>query len=191
MPVSSALSLTCGLLPDGQWHVDPSRSRVEFTVRKLGAGTVRGRFGDADGGLVVDDGRFSALGSVRVASVATGNEDRDAHLRSSRFFAAEAYPEIAFESRKIVPIDQGGVRIRGDLTIRDRLREIELVATVLAGPGVEPRIEVRGEIDRRDFGLVWNRAIEATGAVATTIRIELDLQLIRARALPSAVAARG
>ena len=67
MPVSSALSLTSGLLPDGQWHVDPSRSRVEFTVRKLGAGTVRGRFGDADGGLVVDDGRFSALGSVRVA----------------------------------------------------------------------------------------------------------------------------
>lgn len=159
MPVSSPISPACGLLPRGQWCVDPSRSRVEFTVRKLGAGTVRGRFADADGDLVVDQ-RFSASGRVRVASITTANEDRDAHLRWPRFFAAEAHPEIAFECREIVPIDPRSLRIRGDLTIRDQLREVELIATLPAGPDVEPRIEVRGEIDRRDFGLVWNRAIE-------------------------------
>ena len=149
MPISSPRSLTSGLLPRGQWCVDPSRSRVEFTVRKLGAGTVRGRFADADGDLVVDDGRLSASGRVRVASITTGNEDRDEHLRSPRFFAAEAHPEIAFESRQIVPIDQGRLRIRGDLTIRDQVREVELVATLPGGPDGEPRIEVRGEIDQR------------------------------------------
>ena len=184
MPVSSPLVPASGVLPRGQWCVDPSRSRVAFTVRKLGAGTVRGRFADADGDLVVDDGRLSASGRVRVASIATGNEDRDAHLCSPRFFAAEAFPQIAFESREVVAIDRRSLRIRGDLTIRDQVREIELIAALPAGLDVEPRIEVSGEIDRRDFGLVWNRAIEATGAVATTIGIELDLQLVRARALP-------
>jgi polyisoprenoid-binding protein YceI len=184
MPVSSPVVPASGLLARGEWCVDPSRSRVGFAVRKLGAGTVRGRFADADGDVVVDDRRICASGRVRVASITTGNEDRDAHLRSPRFFSAEAYPDIAFESREIVPIDQGRLRIRGDLTIREQLRGVELVATLPAGPDGEPRIEVRGEIDRRDFGLVWNRAIEATGAVATTVRIELDLQLVRARALP-------
>ena len=88
VPVSASPIPQPGLLPEGEWRVDPSRSRVEFTVRKLGAGTVRGRFADADGVL------------------ATGNEDRDAHLRSPVFFAAETYPEIAFTSREIVPVDQ-------------------------------------------------------------------------------------
>jgi polyisoprenoid-binding protein YceI len=178
MPVNVSPSPQSDLLPQGPWRVDPSRSRVEFTVRKLGAGTVRGHFADADGRLVVEAGEALASGSVRVASIATGNEDRDAHLRS--FFAAEAYPEIVFTSREIVPVDQHRFRIRGELTIRDHRREVELTGTC----DTAHRIEVRGEIDRRDFGLTWNRAIEATGAVSTTIRIELDLQLVGAPSLP-------
>jgi polyisoprenoid-binding protein YceI len=116
---------------------------------------------------------------VRVASIATGNGDRDAHLRS--FFAAEAFPEIAFASREIVAVDERCFRVRGEFTIRDQQREVELIATRRDAH----RIEVRGEIDRREFGLTWNRAIEATGAVSTTIRIALDLRLVPPQSRPA------
>jgi polyisoprenoid-binding protein YceI len=187
MAVSASPALHPGrLLPEGRWSVDSSRSRVVFTVRKLGAGTVRGRFADAAGDLVVGGGHVSASGSVRVAGVTTGNDERDAHLRAPGFFDAGAYPEITFASDSIVRGDDGRLRIRGNLTIRDRAREIELVASVIGGSGVEPRMHARTEIDRRDFGLTWNRAIEATGIVSNTVRIELRLQLTAARRSPSA-----
>jgi polyisoprenoid-binding protein YceI len=162
-------------LPEGRWSVDSSRSRVVFNVRKLGAGTVRGGFADASGDLIVDGGHAWASGSVRVSGIATGNEERDAHLRAAGFFDADAYPVITFSSDSIVAGDDGKCRIRGDLTIRDRTCEVELAASVV--PGRTLRMHVRGEIDRRDFGLTWNRAIEATGIVSTTVRIDLHLQL--------------
>ena len=174
------------LLPrPGSWRVDPSRSRVAFAVRKLGAGTVRGSFADVDGELVVAGNQMSALGSVRVASMTTGNEDRDSHLRSPGLFAADEFPEIVFVSREVVGTAAQGARIRGDLTIRDRSREVELSARPADGPDGASRLEVRGEIDRRDFGLTWNRGIEASGVISTKVRIELDLLLVAERALAS------
>ncbi len=169
----SALPL---LLPEGVWRVDPSRSRVEFRVRKLGFGMVRGSFGGAGGELRIEGGRATASGSVAVAALDTGSADRDAHLCGPGFFAAETYPEISFSSRKITPIENGGLHILGELTIRDQGREIELIA---AAPEAG-RLSVSGEIDRHDFGLTWSRAIEATGAVGSTVRIELELALVRA-----------
>jgi len=165
------------LLHDGRWTVDSSRSRIVFSVHKFGAGTVRGRFAAAAGNLTVECGRASASGSVRVAGIATGNDDRDEHLRAAGFFDAEAYPEITFVSTSIEPDHDGKLRVRGDLTIRGRTRATELTASVVGGSNDEPRMHVRGEIDRRDFGLTWNRAIEATGIVSTTVRIDLHLQL--------------
>lgn len=165
------------LLPDGRWTIDSSRSRIVFTVRKLGAGNVRGCFAGATGNLAVEGGRASASGSVRVAGIATGNDERDDHLRAAGFFDAEAYPEITFVAPSIEPDHDGKLRVRGDLTIRGRTREIEFVASVMGASNDEPRMHVRGEIDRRDFGLTWNRAIEATGIVSTTVRIDLHLQL--------------
>ncbi len=165
------------LLSDGVWRVDPSRSRVGFRVRKLGAGTVRGSFGGARGELRAEGGRATASGAVAVAELDSGSADRDEHLCGPGFFAAETYPEIAFSSREIAPCEDG-LRILGELTIRDRSREVELIATAAERPA--RRLRVRGEIDRHDFGLTWNRAIEATGVVASTVRIELELALVRA-----------
>jgi polyisoprenoid-binding protein YceI len=160
----SAFAPALSPLPAGR--VDPRRSRVGFAIRKLGAGTFRGSFADFRGEL----GAARAHGSVRVAGIDTGDARRDAHLRE--LFAADEHPEITFVGRSLA-----GNRIRGELTIRGCTREIELTAT--------PRgraLEVRGELDRRDFGLTWNRAIEASGAVGTAVRIELDLQLAGRRA---------
>lgn len=156
---------------DDVWQVDPSRSSVGFAIRKLGAVTVRGRFTDFEGAL--DRG-----GSVRVASIATGDATRDAHLLAPSFFAAEEHPLIGFAIRRIdVPAD-GAWRIAGELTIRDRTRPVELLARHEAGDE-RRRLHLTGAIDRRDFGLVWNRAIEATGAVGTKVALELDLELKR------------
>lgn len=164
------------LLPAGDWRVDPSRSRVEFTIRKLGAGTLRGRFEDYSGMLAVRASGTTVGGTVRVASIATGNADRDAHLCADGFFAAGAHPEIRFRARRLAPLDDRGWRIVGDLTIRDQTREVELTATQVDKQD-RRRLLVRGKIDRRDFGLTWSRAIEATGAVGTMVGIELDLEL--------------
>jgi polyisoprenoid-binding protein YceI len=174
------------LLPSGSWRVDPSRSRVVFAVRKLGAGTVRGRFADVDGKLVVTGNHVSASGAVRVAGIATGNEDRDAHLRSPGFFASDAHPDITFVSRGAVGTEQCSVCVLGELTIRGRTQYVELTARPVAESDGATRIQARGEIDRRDFGLTWNRAIEASGVVSTKVRIELDLLLIPETSPPPA-----
>jgi polyisoprenoid-binding protein YceI len=143
-------------------RVEPSRSTVGFRIRKLGAGTVHGRFTDFEGALDGD----AACGTVGVASIATGDADRDAHLL--RLFAADEHPRIAFEARL------GEQRVAGELTIRGRTRPVVLQAATDGG-----RLRLTGEIDRRDFGLTWNRAIEATGAVGTKVGLELDLELSR------------
>ena len=163
-------------LPDGRWRIDPARSRIGFSVRKLGVGTVRGRFADADGELIADSGRVSASGAVRVAGIATGDDTRDSHLCGPGFLAADTYPEISFASSEISVLDECTLAVRGRLRIRDIERELALVATVVGGK--DRRLEVRGEIDRRDYGLTWSRAIEATGVVSTRVQLELDLELI-------------
>jgi polyisoprenoid-binding protein YceI len=157
MPASAP---TLVQLPVGR--VDPSRSRIGFAIRKLGAGTVRGRFAAVRGELTPE----GASGRVRVAGIDTGDARRDDHLQS--LFAADTYPEITFASTAV-----DGSRASGELTIRGVTRAIELTIAVRGS-----RVEARGELDRRDFGLTWNRAVEATGAVGTLVQIELDLQLV-------------
>jgi polyisoprenoid-binding protein YceI len=175
MPLITSELTSSRPLPDGRWRIDAARSRIGFSVRKLGVGTVRGCFAEANGELIADSGRVSASGSVQVAGISTGDATRDAHLRGPGFFAADDHPEISFASSEITPLDERTLAIRGRLTIRGVERELELVATVAAEN--PRRLEVRGEIDRRDYGLTWNRGIEATGVVSTRVQIELDLEL--------------
>lgn len=154
------------------WQVNPSRSSVGFAIRKLGAGTVHGRFTDFEGAL--DRG-----GSVRVASIATGDAKRDEHLLAPGFFAADEHPLMSFAIRRVDVLEDGARRIAGELTIRDRTRPVELLARPGSGGGERRRLRLTGELDRGDFGLVWNRAIEATGAVGMKVALELDLELSR------------
>jgi polyisoprenoid-binding protein YceI len=158
------------LLPVGTWRVDPTRSRVGFAVRKLGAGTVRGRFDVFEGTILIDDRGTAASGTVDVNSHTTGNKDRDRHLRAAGFFAAEEFPSITFRSQRVSRIDDASWTILGRLTIRDRTIDVALTTT--AQPA---GLRLEGEIDRRELGLTWSRAIEATGVVSPTVRIELEL----------------
>ena len=120
-------------VPAGTWRVDPTHSSVAFEVKHLMIATVRGHFSDFDGTLEAaedDPSNSHAWGVVRVASIDTGNPDRDAHLRSPDFFDAERYPEMRFETTRIEHVEGGHYRVAADLTIKDTTREIEVDATV-------------------------------------------------------------
>jgi polyisoprenoid-binding protein YceI len=174
--MSTLASMSGNLVPRGRWRVDAARSRAGFRVRKLGGHVVDGGFGELDGEVTVAGRELTAAGSVRVASIDTGNADRDAHLRAPSFFDADGHPEIHFEACGAVPVGRRSWRVDGTLTIRGRTRPAQLSVTQV-GP---ERLLVRGEIDRRDFGLTWGRVIEATGAVSPTVALELDLSLAAA-----------
>lgn len=177
---------TEALIP-GTWNIDPSHSSVNFVVRHLMVSKVRGSFGAFTGTVTIDDNRLasSVTASVEMASVTTGDDGRDAHLRNSDFFDVENYPTMTFTSTQVRP-DGGDYVLVGDLTIKGVTKQVEFE---LEFDGVSPDpwggtragFSAEGEIDRRDFGLEWNMALD-TGAlmVGEKVKIALDIQAVKA-----------
>jgi polyisoprenoid-binding protein YceI len=175
------------------WAIDPTHSSVEFAAKHLMITTVKGRFPEVRGAISFDPIR-SAESTVAVelgaASVDTRSDQRDQHLRSADFLDVETFPTITFESRRIEgdPGDEGGrFRIVGDLTIRGVTGEVTLDAT-FEGRRTDPwggermSFSASTKIDRRDFGLTWNAALETGGVlVGNDIRIALEVQAVRVR----------
>jgi polyisoprenoid-binding protein YceI len=176
-------------VPAGTWRVDPNHSSVAFEVKHMMIATVRGRFSDFDGELEAaedDPTKSRARGTVKVASIDTGNPDRDAHLRSPEFFDADRYPEMRFESTSVRHVHNGHYLVVGDLTIKDHTKEVEVDAMV-EGAGEDPwgnervGISIRGVINRTEFGLTWQQKAP-TGAllVGEEVTILIDVSAIRA-----------
>ena len=168
------------LLSNGTWSVDPGRSAVEFRVKHMLIQTVKGRFRDFDGAIVAGP-RPTVSGSIRVASLETPDEELDAHLRSPVFFDVERHPEICFEARGMrFNGDETSFALPGELTIKGVTRPITLAGTVLA-PGDETiALALRGQLDRSDYGLVWNRMLETGGVlVGDTVDLALDVAAVR------------
>jgi polyisoprenoid-binding protein YceI len=167
------------------WTIDPSHSLAEFSVRHMMVSTVKGRFTDLSGSIVFnpDDVRQSSVtADVKANSVTTSDEQRDAHLRSADFFDAEQFPTLRFLSTRIEQVDDERVRVIGQLTIRDTTHEVVLDAE-LNGRGTNPwgkeviGFSARTSINRKDFGLNWNVALEAGGVlVSDTIKISLEIE---------------
>jgi polyisoprenoid-binding protein YceI len=174
-------------VPAGTWHVDPAHSSVEFEIKHMMIATVRGRFGEFEGTIVAADdiADSHAYGVVKTASIDTNNADRDAHLRSADFFDAERYPEIRFESTRIEPLGGARFRVVGDLTMKDVTREIELETTVEGAqrdPWGNDRVglRARGKIDRKEFGLRWQQALETGGfLLGDEVRLLLEISAVR------------
>jgi polyisoprenoid-binding protein YceI len=171
------------------WEIDPAHTQVEFEVKHMMFAKVRGSFTSFEGSIDIgsDDNMTGSKASVRIesSSIDTGNAERDKHLRSGDFFDTEQYPELRFESRTVDPRDDGGLDVTGDLTIRDVTHTVLLDVTE-SGRGTDPwggeRIGFTAStmIDRRDFGLEWNQALEAGGVlVGHDVRIVLEVQAIR------------
>lgn len=171
------------------WAIDPAHTDVGFAVKHLMISTVRGRFGSVRGTIQLDETDLAGSSvdvEIDAASIDTRQEQRDAHLRSADFFDVEKFPLITFRSRAVESLGDGRFKVTGDLTIHGVTREVVLDA-VDEGRGVDPwgnqkaAFSAETKIDRRDFGLGWNQALETGGVlVANEIRITLDVQAVRA-----------
>ena len=173
------------------WQLDPAHSSVEFSVKHMMMTTVRGRFKDVQATLTGDRDHTEDAGVeaiIDAASIDTGVADRDGHLRGPDFFGAERFPQITFRSTRVEnPPRQEGDRFRvvGDLVIRDTSMEVVLDCEY-QGRGTDPwgktraGFSFRTEIDRREWGLKWNQAIETGGVlVANKVRIEAEVQFVK------------
>jgi polyisoprenoid-binding protein YceI len=173
------------------WRLDPAHSTIEFAVKHMMMTTVRGRFKEFQGTLTADEEHpegCSVEVEINAASVDTGVPERDAHLRSAEFFDVEHYPKITFRSKRLegdFAKEGDRFRVTGDLTIRDTTMEVVLDC-VYEGRGRDPWGKERAgfscttEIDRRDWGLKWNQALETGGLlVANKVRVEAEAQFVK------------
>jgi polyisoprenoid-binding protein YceI len=160
----SATTLSPERIPTGTYNIDASHSSVGFEVKHMGIATVRGAFRRFAGTIDASGAAPVLKGTVEVASVDTGDENRDGHLKAPDFFDAAQYPEIEFHTNSLDETADGQVKLAGEITIKGVTKPIELTGTAADG-GADPwgndRIgfEVEGVIDRRDFGLGFNQEL--------------------------------
>jgi polyisoprenoid-binding protein YceI len=172
----------------GTWSLDPAHTEIGFVVRHMMVSKVRGRFEKHNATIVTASNPTESYVEVEVdlSSITTGNDQRDAHLRSSDFFDVETSPAMTFRSTAIRPNGEDFL-VDGDLTIRGVTRPITLKVEVGGfGPdaygGIRSGFSATAEINRRDFGVNWNAAIEGGGVVVSdkvTITIEAEAVLDR------------
>ena len=174
------------------WQIDPAHTAVEFAVKHMMFTTVRGRFKDVKGTIEVDEknpSRSTVNVEIGAASIDTGVADRDAHLRSADFLDVENHPTITFRSKRVegaMKKEGDKFKLVGDLTIRGTTIEITLDC-LYEGMGKDPwggtRAGARAEakVDRRDWGLRWNQALETGGIlVGNEVRMEVEVQAVKA-----------
>jgi len=178
----------------GVYDIDGAHTSVEFVGRHLMITKVRGRFSDVRGQITIGEEPQSSHVEVEigVASLSSGNDDRDAHLRSADFFDVEHYPTITFASTAVRPLRGDTWELVGDLTVHGTTRPITLQVD-FDGGGASPMGDERigfsaaTDINREDFGLTWNVALETGGfLVGKNVRIELSVQAIAASKAPVA-----
>ncbi len=168
-----------------EWQIDPAHTGVEFAVKHMMFATVRGRFADVSGTLTEGD-EVTVDVTIPTASINTGAGQRDDHLRSADFFDVENHPEMRFTGKLVKgDVEQGGT-LKGELTIRGVTKPVTLEVEA-TGEGKDPWGNVkrgylaRGQINRADFGLTWNQALETGGVlVSDAVKITLDVQLQQA-----------
>lgn len=182
----SATTIPAGLIQSGTYSVDPSHSSVGFEVRHMGIATVRGAFRKFQGTLDVTGDAPVLQGVVDVASIDTGEEQRDGHLVAPDFFDVAQYPEISFHTTAIEASDDGNIRLAGGITIKGISKAIELTGKVAEG-GTDPwgnervGFEVEGVIDRREFDLKWNQTLPKGGLlVSNDVKLVISVSAVKA-----------
>jgi polyisoprenoid-binding protein YceI len=171
------------------WSIDASHANAQFSVKHMMVSNVRGAFSNITGTLELNDKDITKSQvnvEIDASTIDTRNEKRDAHLKAADFFNVAKYPKLTFKSTKVKRIGKGKLKVTGDLTIRGVTRSV-----ILEVEGPTPEItspwgqKVRGvhattTINRKDWGLTWNKALEAGGLmVGEDVKITLDVELIK------------
>jgi polyisoprenoid-binding protein YceI len=183
-----ALAALPALAQTSTWKLDSSHAHSSFTVRHLVISNVRGEFGKTEGTLVLDEGdvtRSKVDATIDVTSVNTREAKRDEHLKSPDFFDVAKFPKMTFRSTKVEKAGDGMLKVTGDLTLKGVTKSVVLD---VSGPSKEIKdpwgnarrgIEATATINRQDFGLTWNKAIEAGPVVGDQVKIEVEAEFIK------------
>lgn len=171
------------------WKIDPAHSAANFSVRHMMVSTVRGSFGRVNGTVQFDPKDLTKTvvdATIDVNTIDTREPKRDAHLKSPDFFDVEKFPTMTFKSKSVKPVAPGKLKMTGDLTMHGVTREVTWdvegpTAELNTGRTVKSGASATTKISRKDFGMTWNRAIEASGVavsdeVSITVDVELDKQ---------------
>jgi polyisoprenoid-binding protein YceI len=171
------------------WKIDPVHTAVEFKIKHLMISWVKGTFTDVQGSVVFDEAEPEKAAinvQIATASVDTGNKKRDDDLRSPNFFDAASYPVMSFVSKEVVVANGILTQINGELTLHGETRPVTLEVKDFSQTVVDPWGNTRRgasaatTINRKDFGLTWNKALEAGGVVVgDEVRISLEVELIK------------
>ncbi|MFA5807818.1 MAG: YceI family protein [bacterium] len=178
-----------GLLLAAPWEFDPEHTGVQFKVRHLMVSSVRGEFEKVSGKIVYDEAdvtKSSADITIDTASITTRVAKRDEHLRSPDFLDVVKYPGIAFKSKRVEKAGNGTLKMTGDLTIRGVTKEVVLTVEgptpAIKDPWGNRRVggQATAKINRKDFGLVWNKALETGGVVVgDEVEITIDVEIYK------------
>jgi len=172
------------------WNIDPAHSVAEFKVKHMMISNVKGQFAKVTGVLTLDesdltDSRVEAM--IEAASIETRDAQRDAHLKSADFFDVEKFPALSFKSTRISLVRDGELAVEGDLIIRGVTRKVVFSVEGPTPPAKDPwgntRVAVSAttKINRKDFGLTWNTALETGGIlVGDEVTITLDVEFVKA-----------
>jgi polyisoprenoid-binding protein YceI len=171
------------------WKIDPDHSSVAFSVRHLMVSNVKGSFAAFSGTVDLDDKKVTGSkvsATIDPASIDTNVKKRDDHLRGSDFFDVAKYPEMSFVSKKWMQEPDGKLKITGDLKMHGQTREVVLYVEPFSKESVDPWGKIRratsatARINRKDFGLTWNKALDNGGlTIGDEVNISLEIEMIR------------
>ena len=172
------------------WNIDPVHSTAEFKVKHMMIANVKGTFSKVSGALTFDESdltKSKVEASIEAASIDTRDDQRDAHLRSADFLDVENYPQLSFASTSVKKAGNGKLSVEGDLTIRGVTRTVDFAVEGPTPPAKDPWGNVRvaisatTKINRKDFGLTWNAALETGGIlVGDHVTITLEAEFVKA-----------
>jgi polyisoprenoid-binding protein YceI len=190
-PVSQSAGVSAAA---SRWEIDTAHASAAFKVRHLMVASVRGHLGPVSGTVFLDQSDLSRSRvevQIDARGIDTREPKRDEHLRSADFLDVAQHPLVTFRSTAVVPGRGDGLSVAGDLTIRGVTRPVTLEVEELTAPTTDPWGNVkrgataRAAINRKDFGLTWNVALEAGGVmVADRVDIEIEVELVARRSPP-------
>ena len=172
------------------WNIDPAHAVAEFKVKHMMISNVKGQFAKVSGVLTFDEAnlansRIDAM--IEVSSIATGDAQRDTHLRSVDFFDVEKFPRMTFTSAKVSVVGDGELTVEGNLSIRDITRKVTFKVEGPTQAAKDPwgntrrGLSATTKINRKDFGLNWNAALETGGIlVGEEVAITLEVEFVKA-----------
>jgi polyisoprenoid-binding protein YceI len=184
------MSTTTATAATTTWNLDPAHSGAEFKVKHMMISNVKGTFSGLSGVLTehaTDSTLSSVEASVDVSTVNTGDAQRDGHLKSADFFDAEKFPKLTFKSTKVTKKGEAEYTVTGDLTVHGVTNPVTFAVEGPSAPGKDPwgntriGLSATTKINRKDFGLSWNAALETGGfLVGEDVTITLEVQFIKA-----------